>query len=310
MPKFSGVIPPLVSPLLASDQLDVQSVDRVVEHLIAGGVSGLFVLGTTGEGPSLTYQMRYEMVERTCEATNGRIPVLVGITDTSIAESIALAEHASQCGAAAVVAAAPFYFDVPQSALQNWFLHIADRSPVPLMLYNMPGCVGVVLDLDIVNALSHHPNILGIKDSGGDMTYFGRLCQSHRNRDDFVIFMGPEERLADAVALGAAGGVCGGANLCPEVYSRLYRAAVRRDQNEIRYWNQTIHQIFQSVYLNEDGVMRLIPGLKHAMALRGLCSAMVAPPLPPLSDLHAQKIASHLEQLVALSLADEIPVMI
>ncbi|MFN9721262.1 MAG: dihydrodipicolinate synthase family protein [Planctomycetota bacterium] len=309
MPKFSGVIPPLVSPLLASDQLDVKSVDRIVEHLIAGGVSGLFVLGTTGEGPSLTYQMRYEMVERTCEAADGRIPVLVAVTDTSLAESIALAQHAAECGAAAVVAAPPFYFDVPQSALQQWFSHLADRSPVPLMLYNMPSCVGVVIDLTVVNALSHHPNILGIKDSGGDMAYFEELCKHHRDRDDFVIFMGPEERLAEAVALGAAGGVCGGANLCPEVYSRLYQAAVRNDENEIRFWNQTIHEIFQTVYRNEDGIMRLIPGLKHAMALRGLCSPTIAPPLPPLSESHAQKISRHLEQLVAFSLTEEIPVV-
>ncbi len=309
MPKFSGVIPPVVSPLLAPDQLDVESVDRVVDHLIAGGVSGLFVLGTTGEGPSLTYQMRYEMVERTCEAAAGRVPVLVGITDTSIAESIALAEHAARSGASAVVAAPPFYFDVPQSALQDWFSRVADRSPIPLMLYNMPGCVGVVIDLAVVEALSNHPNILGIKDSGGDMVYFRQLCESYRDRDDFVIFMGPEERLAEAVALGAVGGVCGGANLCPQVYSRLYEAAVRRDQNEIRYWNQTIDQIFKAVYFNEDGIMRLIPGLKHAMSLRGLCSEIVAPPLPPVSQIHAGKISANLDRLVAASLLQDIPVM-
>ena len=107
MPKFSGVIPPVVSPLIAPDQLDGEAVGRIVDHLIAGGVSGLFVLGTTGEGPSLTYQMRYEMVERTCEQANGRVPVLVGVTDTCLEESVALAEHASACGAAAIVAAAP-----------------------------------------------------------------------------------------------------------------------------------------------------------------------------------------------------------
>jgi 4-hydroxy-tetrahydrodipicolinate synthase len=304
MPKFSGVIPPVVSPILAPDQLDVEAVDRIVDHLIEGGVSGLFVLGTTGEGPSLTYQMRYEMVERTCERAAGRVPVLVGVTDTSIGESIALAEHAARSGAAAIVAAPPFYFDVPQSSLQDWFSRVADRSAIPLMLYNMPSCVGVVIDLDVVDALSRHPNILGIKDSGGDLVYFRRLCEACKEREDFVVFMGPEERLSEAVALGGAGGVCGGANLFPQVYSRLYKAAVRGDQNQISYWNRTIEQIFRSIYHNEDGVMRLIPGLKHGMALRGLCTANVAPPLPPVSARHAEKIASNLDRLIGMSLQD------
>lgn len=299
MHKFSGVIPPVVSPMKSADQLDSEAVDRVVDHLIQGGVSGLFVLGTTGEGPSLTYQMRYEMVERTCEHVKGRVPVLVGVTDTSLAESIALAEHAAVCGAAAIVAAAPFYFDVSQAALEAWFRELADRSPLPVMLYNMPSCVGVTLDLRIVDSLSHHPNIAGIKDSGGDWTYFQQLCDQHRDREDFVIFMGPEELLAEAVAAGANGGVCGGANLLPQVYSRLYLAAVRRDDKEISHWKETIADMFASVYRDEEQRMKLIPGLKLAMEECGLCNAIVAPPLMAVTETHAQRIRSSVPRLLA-----------
>jgi 4-hydroxy-tetrahydrodipicolinate synthase len=283
----------------SADQLDVEAVDRVVEHLIQGGVSGLFVLGTTGEGPSLTYQMRYEMVERTCEHVKGRVPVLVGVTDTSLAESIALAEHAAACGAAAIVAAAPFYFDVSQSALEAWFRELADRSPLPVMLYNMPSCVGVTLDLEIVDALSHHPNVAGIKDSGGEWTYFQALCDKHRDRQDFVIFMGPEELLAEAVAAGANGGVCGGANLLPQVYSRLYLAAVRKDSVEIAHWKHTIADMFASVYRDDEQRMKLIPGLKLAMEECGLCSETVAPPLMAVTESHARRIRGSIPRLLA-----------
>ena len=283
----------------SADQLDVEAVDRVVEHLIQGGVSGLFVLGTTGEGPSLTYQMRYEMVERTCEHVKGRVPVLVGVTDTSLAESIALAEHAAACGAAAIVAAAPFYFDVSQSALEAWFRELADRSPLPVMLYNMPSCVGVTLDLEIVEALSHHPNVAGIKDSGGEWTYFQALCDKHRDREDFVIFMGPEELLAEAVAAGANGGVCGGANLLPQVYSRLYLAAVRKDSVEIAHWKHTIADMFASVYRDDEQRMKLIPGLKLAMEECGLCSETVAPPLMAVTESHARRIRGSIPRLLA-----------
>ena len=134
MPRFSGVIPPVVSPMLAPDQLDSAAVAGIVEHLIAGGVSGLFVLGTTGEGPSLTYQMRYEMVELACKAANRRVPVFVGVTDTSLAESIALSDHAAHCQAAAIVAAAPYYFEVPQKQLETWFSDLATASALPSLM--------------------------------------------------------------------------------------------------------------------------------------------------------------------------------
>jgi len=283
----------------APDQLDVEAVDRIVEHLIAGGVSGLFVLGTTGEGPSLTYQMRYEMVERTCEAAEGRIPVLVGVTDTCLADSIALAEHAANHQADAIVAAAPFYFDVGQTALQDWFVQLADASPLPLMLYNMPSCVGVTLEPETVDRLSVHPRIIGIKDSGGDLNYFHQLCERHRHRKDFVIFMGPEELLAEAVAAGAAGGVCGGANLIPQFYSRLYRAAVRRDDAEIQHWKAAIADMFACVYRDDKGRMKLIPALKRAMEECGLCQSIVAPPLSAVATSHAQRICSSLPRLLA-----------
>ncbi len=299
MQKLSGVIPPVVSPMNAADQLDLEAVDRIVEHLVAGGASGLFVLGTTGEGPSLTYQMRYEMVERTCEQVNKRIPILVGVTDSCLAESIALAEHAATCGAAAIVAAAPFYFDVSLSALQDWFTQLADKSPLPVMLYNMPSCVGVNLDLSIVEPLSRHANIAGIKDSSGDWNYFQQLCEQHRDRDDFVIFMGPEELLAEAVAAGANGGVCGGANLLPLVYSRLYLAAVRKDAAEIRHWKDAIADMFASVYRDDNGQMKLIPGLKAAMEECGLCSHIVAPPLSSITTAHSQRIKASMPRLLA-----------
>jgi dihydrodipicolinate synthase/N-acetylneuraminate lyase len=301
MPSFSGVIPPVVSPMSAPDQIDGPAVGRIVEHLISGGVSGLFVLGTTGEGPSLTYQMRYEMVELTCEAAAGRVPVFVGVTDTCLAESMALAEHAARCQAAAIVAAAPFYFDVPQRALETWFEALATASPLPLMLYNMPSCVGVVLESVLVDSLSHHPNIIGIKDSGGDMAYFESLCERHRKRSDFVIFMGPEERLAEAVTLGAAGGVCGGANLLPLVYTSLYQAAIDGDQGTITQCKDVIRRVFESVYYDDDRRMKLIPGLKLAMEVLGLCSSVVAPPLSLVTDQHASRIRSALPQLLETS---------
>ena len=178
MSRFSGIIPPVVTPLIKPDQLDLEAVGRIIEHLIGGGVNGLFVLGTTGEGPSLTYQIRYEMIERACEEAGGRVPVLAGVTDTSLAESIHLAEHAAASGAAAIVAAAPYYFATDQVGVTDWFRQLADASPVPLILYNMPGCVGIHLEVATVVDLSEHSNVVGVKDSSGNLDHFRKTVRS------------------------------------------------------------------------------------------------------------------------------------
>ncbi|MCP4783452.1 MAG: dihydrodipicolinate synthase family protein [Fuerstiella sp.] len=301
MPQFSGIIPPVVTPLTRPDQLDGDAVRRIVEHLLTGGVKGLFVLGTTGEGPSLTYQIRYEMVEVACEAAAGRVPVLVGVTDTSLAESLLLAEHAAASGAAAIVAAAPYYFATSQNAVADWFRQLADSSPLPLMLYNMPGCVEIHLALDTVVELSGHPNIVGVKDSSGDLDYFRQLCGAFSDNPDFAVFMGPEELIPQAVAAGADGGVCGGGNLLPRTYVDLFEASKRGDESEIRRLRNVVEQVFEHIYRDPAGEMNLIPALKLAMRLRGICSSCIAPPLPPLTPEHTTQVTSELATVLNIA---------
>lgn len=297
MPKLSGIIPPVVTPLLHHDQLDVAAVGRIAEHLIAGGVQGLFVLGTTGEGPSLSYQIRYEMVERTCEVVAGRIPVLVGVTDSCLAESLQLAEHAANSGATAVVAAAPFYYAVSQTELADWFRCLADKSPLPVLLYNMPGCVGINLELATVVKLAQHPNIIGVKDSGGDLSYFQQLCHEFAS-SDFTVFMGPEELIPEAVAAGADGGVCGGGNLLPHLYVNMFNAAKSGNAELTARALQIVENVFDAVYRDPEGVMNLIPALKLAMQCCGLCTSVAAPPLPQLSATHVDQIHQKIGHLL------------
>jgi 4-hydroxy-tetrahydrodipicolinate synthase len=301
MPQFSGIIPPVVTPLTRPDQLDGDAVRRIVEHLLTGGVNGLFVLGTTGEGPSLTYQIRYEMVEIACEATAGRVPVLVGVTDTSLAESLLLAEHAAASGAAAIVAAAPYYYATSQDAVADWFRQLADSSPLPLMLYNMPGCVEIHLALDTVVELSAHPNIVGVKDSSGDLDYFRQLCRAFSDDPEFAVFMGPEELIPEAVAAGADGGVCGGGNLLPRTYVDLFEASRRGDESEIRRLRNVVEQVFEHIYRDPAGEMNLIPALKLAMRLRGICTSCIAPPLPPLTPEHTTQVTSKLATVLNIA---------
>ena len=117
MKTIKGIIPPMITPLKGDDQIDREGTVRLTEHILAGGVHALFLLGTTGEAQSLSYKCRYDFVELVCRQVAGRVPVLVGVTDTSLDESVKLAAHDAKCGVVAVVAAAPYYFAPSQQEL-------------------------------------------------------------------------------------------------------------------------------------------------------------------------------------------------
>src|SRR2546423_4637334 len=130
-----GIVPPMVTPLLERDTLDVESLERLIAHLIRGGVHGLFVLGTTGEGPALSYRLRREVITRTCEIVGQKLPVLVGISDTSAVESVQLAHHAADAGAAVLVFTTPYYYPISQDELLGYVKRLMPELPLPAMLY-------------------------------------------------------------------------------------------------------------------------------------------------------------------------------
>src|SRR3972149_2815409 len=133
LPKpLRGIIVPMVTPLLDRDTLDVAGLERLIEHILAGGVHGLFVLGTTGEAPSLSYARRFELIERVCAQVQWRVPVLVGITDTSFVESVRIACKAKEAGAQAVVLAPPYYFPAGQPELLEYLQHLTPELPLQL----------------------------------------------------------------------------------------------------------------------------------------------------------------------------------
>lgn len=276
-----GIIPPLLTPLRSRDELDHDGLSRLIEHVITGGVTGVFILGTTGEGPALSYRLRHELVELTTELVAGRVPVLVGVTDTSYVETLELAQRADQAGAAAIVAAPPYYFPLSQPIVQRYFRQLADDSPRPLFLYNMPACTKTAVELSTVEALLPHPNIAGIKDSSGDMDYFRHLLRLRAARPDWSVLIGPEHLLADAVPLGADGGVSGGANLHPRLFVDLAAAARRPDTDRVTALQAQVLQLGR-LYELGDPSASVTRSLKSALALLGLCGDTLTDPLEPL----------------------------
>jgi dihydrodipicolinate synthase/N-acetylneuraminate lyase len=276
--KLHGIIPPMVTPLRGRDELDVAGLEKLIEHILSGGVSGLFILGTTGEGPSLSYRLRRELIERVCKRVNRRVPILVGITDTAFAESVNVARWAADLGADAVVAAPPYYMPEGQPELQEWLDHLLPELLLPLFLYNMPPLTKVSYELETVRYALDHPRIIGFKDSSGDLDYFKNVAELLKRRPDWSLFIGPEEKLLDALQLGGHGGVSGGANLFPKIYVSLCRAFQTGDVARAQQLQKQIQRIGSSLYRVGKHPSTIIKGIKCTLACLGICDDFMAEP--------------------------------
>lgn len=292
-----GIIPPAITPMTDNDTLDVVGLENLLNRMVKGGVSGVFILGTTGEAQNLSYKLRQELIQQTCRIINRRISVLVGITDTSFSESLSLARIAAEEGADALVSAPPYYYAPGQPELIQYYRHLADRLPLPLFLYNMPSHVKVMIEPETVRALSEHPHIVGLKDSSANSVYFQEVLYLMRDRPDFSLLTGPEEITAEAVLMGAHGGVNGGANLFPELYVAIYRAAVNKDFPEIARLQERIMQISTALYTVGKHGSSYLKGVKTTLNLLGVCSDFMAEPFHRFEQKEREIIRSRLKDL-------------
>jgi dihydrodipicolinate synthase/N-acetylneuraminate lyase len=294
---LQGIIVPMVTPLLDRDTLDVVGLERLIEHIIAGEVHGLFILGTTGEAPSLSYRLRNELIQRVCDQVNKRIPVLVGITDTSFVESVNISQKAKDAGAQAIVLAPPYYFPAGQSELLEYLNHLIRELPLPLFLYNMPSYTKLVFEPETIRAASEYPGIVGIKDSSGNMVYFRQLQSLLKDHPDFSLLMGREELLAEAILLGGHGSVCGGANLIPELYVQLYNAACSKDLSKVEQLHKKVMEFSTAIYHVGRYESSLLKGLKCALSCVGICSDFLAEPFHRFRRAEHEVIERYVKEL-------------
>lgn len=297
---LEGIITPMITPLNKESGLDMEGLDRLIDHLLAGGVNGLFILGTTGECTNISYETRIELIQKTCKKVNGALPVLVGITDTSIKESLALAEVSSQAGAAALVAAPPYYYALGEPELEAYFTELADRVSLPLFLYNMPSHTKTFISQKTVCTLSAHPNIFGLKDSSGNSVYFNSLLYAFREQPDFSLLVGPEEMMSASVLMGANGGVSGGSNMFPALYVDLYKAGKSGDLDEVAVLQEMVMEISSEIYNLGTYGSSYLKGLKAAMSILGITQNHLATPLSAFEDKQIQAIEIKIKKLKAL----------
>lgn len=276
---MKGIITPMATPLLNDDVIDKDGLRRLINHLVSGGVNGIFVLGTTGEATSLSKTLKQELVSLSCEYINGRVPLLVGITDPSLAESIQLTTFSKNAGASAVVAAPPYYFTLTQPELLTYYNKLADHSGLPVYIYNMPAQTKIMIEPATIVTLSKHSNIPGIKDSSGSCPYFNTLLYLLKDNPAFSIFVGPDEMMAQSVLLGGSGGVNSGSNMFPELFVRLYEAANGGDLKTVRYLQQAVMEISSIIYSQGVGGYRFLKGIKMGLSILEIADNTMALPL-------------------------------
>ncbi len=291
-PRLQGIVTAMVTPLTEQRSLDVQALTRLVEHLLSGGVHGPFVLGTTGEAPALSYEVRDALIEQTCRLVNGRVPVLVGITDTSYDQSLLIARKADACGAFGVVAAPPYYYQVSQANLLHYYTTLARELPLPLLLYNIPANSHHHLDVTTVARAAEEPNIVGLKDSGSDMAYYHRTRQALIDSPEFALLVGPEELLAEAVLLGAHDRMAAGSNVRPRLFVDLFSASMNQDFPRIRELHEHVMQFDAAIY---QGDSNPLCGLKCALSLLNICGDHTASPRRPYNTQKGERVRAYLE---------------
>jgi dihydrodipicolinate synthase/N-acetylneuraminate lyase len=260
-------------------------------------VSGVFILGTTGEAQSISFELRYEMIKKTAHIVNKRVPLLVGISDTSLVDSISLANLAAEFGADAVVSAPPYYFATAQPELAEYYEQLIPQLELPIYLYNMPTHTKVSFAPSTIRRIAENEKVIGFKDSSANGGYFQSVMHEMRDRPEFSLFVGPEEMMAESVLMGAHGGVNGGANMFPKLYVALYNAAVAKDVDKVRELHAKVMQISASIYNVGSYGSSYLKGVKSGLSVLGICNDFLAAPFNKFDVAHKDKIRAAIEAL-------------
>jgi dihydrodipicolinate synthase/N-acetylneuraminate lyase len=281
-----GVIVPMVTPL-ADGKIDRGAAERIADRLIEGGCHP-FVLGTTGEGASVGADEARALVSWVASHTAGRARVYAGISSNSLGGAIDLGRRFLDAGADAVVAHPPSYFRIRGEHMLRYFELLADALRGPLLLYNIPPTTHLSIPLEVVETLSHHPHIVGLKDSEGDRDRLREAAARWSARADFSHLVGSAPDSVLGLELGSDGIVPSAGNLIPLMYRRLYDAALAGSRDTaVRL--QEITDDFAQLY-TERPLVDSLAALKAIMAAWRLCGPEMLPPLARLAPEEEARI--------------------
>ena len=288
--KYKGVVVPMVTPVKENGTLDTQAVERIIAFFVQAGVSPL-LMGTTGEGNSVSQKDGLLFVETAVKAAQKRITIYAGLTGNCFAEQLAQAEAYTKAGADVIVATLPTYYALTEEQMENYYRTLADSIKGPLMLYNILATTHMSIPVGVIRRLADHPNIVGLKDSERDLERMAQCIEIAKDRDDFCYFCGWAAQSAHSLELGGDGIVPSTGNFVPEMFQQLYEAAVAGDMATANRLQDETNEIAK-IYQKDRTLGQSLTALKVMMQTKGLCEPWMLTPLTRLSAAEEQAIAA------------------
>lgn len=274
---ISGVMVALVTPVEETGGIDLCGLERLMERVVAGGVDGISPVGSTGEGPKLTSGQRVSLVSRVRALVPAGMPVVPGMPLVTVAEALAEIQSLAEADATAVMVSPPSYYPLADDAVLRLYETVADRSPLPLLLYNIPAFTKVRIAPEVVAALATHPNVVGLKDSSRDLEYQQQVLRACAGAA-FSVLTGTDSLLVASLVIGARGAIAASANLAPELAVGVYRAFAAGDVPAALRRQDQLSAVVAACRCGDFPA-----GWKAALELRGVCGADPVPPGSPLS---------------------------
>ena len=274
--KFHGSMPALVTPF-KNGEIDETAYRALIDWQISSGSHGLVPVGTTGESPTLSLEEHRRAVDICIDEARGRVPVIAGAGSNNTVEAVALAIHAEQAGADAVLVVTPYYNKPTQEGLYQHFKAVNDAIGIPIIIYNIPSRSVVDLSVDTMRRLSELPNIVGVKDATGDVGRVSR--QRHAMGPDFIQLSGEDMTALAAMAAGGHGCISVTANVAPELCAELMEAVFKSQWDHALKIQDRLTPLHAAIFA-EPGVN----GAKYALNLLGHVGNETRLPLIPVSE--------------------------
>jgi len=286
--KYQGVVIPAVTPLTAAHTLDEQAVTKMWAGFHTNHIMP-FILGTTGEAPSLSTTVKYHYIQLAAKLKVAGDMLYAGISSNCLAESVEMAKRFFAEGVDVVVATLPTYYALTDDQMKQYFEQLANSIPGPLIIYNIPTTTHMSIPLKVIDDLSHHANIVGIKDSERSEERLKASLALWAKRKDFSHFLGWSAKSAHALINGCDGLVPSTGNFCPGLYHDMYTTALAGER-EKAFELQEVSDLLGNLYQAGRSLNESLAALKGIMKISGLCEGYMMPPLTMLPAVAERKL--------------------
>jgi 4-hydroxy-tetrahydrodipicolinate synthase len=293
--RLKGIVTALVTPLTAAGELDEEGLGRLIDTQLAGGIHALFVLGSVGEGPMMPDRLYQRAIRLVCQCLHGRIPLLCGVSDNSVARCLDRLHIAAEAGARYGVMTLPYYgwTGRPADGLR-FFREVAERSPLPIVAYNLPKNIHWDMTEEFILELFGIPNIAGLKDTRNEPEAMERVAAHPSRPKGFFYMPGNTALAARLFAAGADGLVSTPSNVCPRLLVELWGACQSRNEPETARLSEIVKTLCGILTLPTGSA-----GIKCALELRGVCRRHTLSPWPQANREEEEKVRQILERVQA-----------